>query len=104
MSDDDRAHRPQKTLVNFRLMPDLVEAIDAAAARAGLNRTEWVTSTLTMAARAEVNRTGQAVAVRIPPGALGDGCHHPKHLRRWDRAGLVCQVCEVVLERARQGA
>lgn len=93
-----------KQLVNFRLPPELVEAVDAAAARAGLNRTEWVKSTLTLACRAEGQRTGQAVAVRVPPGALGDGCSHPKHLRRWDRQGLLCQVCETVLERTRQGA
>lgn len=94
----------QKQLVNFRLPPELVEAVDAAASRAGLNRTEWVKSTLTMACRAEATRTGQAVAAHVPPGALGDGCHHPKHLRRWDRQGLLCQVCGFVLERARQGA
>lgn len=93
-----------KVLVNFRLPPELVEAIDGAAARAGLNRTEWVKSTLTVAARGELERTGRAVAARVPPGAMGDGCPHPKHLRRWDGQRLVCQVCEVVLERARQGA
>lgn len=93
-----------KQLVNFRLPPELVQAVDDAAARAGLNRTEWVKSTLTLAARSELERTGQAVAARVPPGAMGDGCHHPKHLRRWERQGLICQVCEVVLERASKGA
>lgn len=93
-----------KVLVNFRLPPELVDQVDAAAARAGLNRTEWVKSTLTMAARGELERTTKAVAARVPPGALGDGCHHPKHLRRWDRQGLLCQVCETILERASKGA
>jgi hypothetical protein len=92
-----------RVLVNFRLESALVEDMDAAAARAGLNRTEWVRSIITMACRRELERVTTAVAVRVPPGAI-DGCAHPKHLRRWDRVGLICQVCEVVLERTRQGA
>lgn len=103
---------PAKTLVNFRLLPDLLEAIDAAAALAGLNRTEWVTSTLTIAARQELGLVTVSVAAKVPPAALAeairqgvvDGCPHPKHLRHWERRGLCCQVCGSVLERRRQGA
>lgn len=101
---------PKKTLVNFRLPPELVEAVDDAARRAGLNRTEWVTTTLTMAARAEGERTARAVAARVPAAQLPnqrvaiEGCAHPKGYRVWGDAGLCCLLCQTVLERRRQGA
>lgn len=103
--------KPAKTLVNFRLPDELVAQVDAAAARAGLNRTEWVTSILTVESRRELEGRTRAVAARVPAAtitlpaqAVGDGCAHPKHLRDWNGRGLVCQVCDTVLERRRQGA
>jgi hypothetical protein len=100
-----------KVLVNFRLPPGLVEEMDQAASRAGLNRTEWVKSILTLAARQELNGAAMAVAVRVPPAALqapagvpGDGCAHPKAMRAWVEAGLVCLACRTVLQRQSKGA
>jgi formamidopyrimidine-DNA glycosylase len=88
-----------------------VEAVDAAASRAGLNRTEWVTSILTIESRRELAGRTAAVAAKAtgatittPLGVAGDGCHHPKHLRGWERQGLVCGVCDTVLERRSVGA
>lgn len=101
---------PKKVLVNFRLAPHLVEAIDAAAGRAGLNRTEWVGSTLAMAARRETEDTATAVAARVPAARLGvpdgrvDGCEHPKAMRAWVEAGLVCLKCRTILQRQSKGA
>lgn len=98
----------KKVLVNFRLLPDLVGLIDQAAARAGLNRTEWVVTTLTVAARGEVERTARAVAARVPaaqvPNGRIDGCAHPKAFRAWLADTLCCLQCRTVLERRRQGA
>lgn len=101
----------RKTLVNFRLVPDLVEQIDAAAARAGLNRTEWVTTTLTMAARTELEGRTRAVAARVPAAQLPvadgrlDGCAHPKGQRAWVADGqLVCLDCGTTLQRIHKGA
>ena len=102
-----------RTLVNFRLPRSLLAEVDAAAARAGLNRTEWVASTLTLAARAELEATVRSVAagaggalVATPNGhhLLVDGCPHPRSRRHWSARGLVCQECRTVLEPARQGA
>lgn len=100
---------PKKVLVNFRLPPALVEAIDQAASRAGLNRTEWVASTLTMAAREMAEATARAAAVRVPaadvPPGVVVGCGHPKSRRARAADGtLWCMDCRTVLERQRQGA
>lgn len=95
--------KQQRTLVNFRIPVDLVEQVDAAAARAGLNRTEWVVATLTLACRENLT----AAALSVAAGAAGcivEGCHHPKHLRAWRPLGLVCGQCLTVLERVQQGA
>lgn len=92
-----------RTLVNFRLDRQLVEQIDQAAARAGLNRTEWVASTLAVACREGL----AAAALAVAAGATGvviDGCPHPKNQRSWRSPGLVCTRCLTVLERTRQGA
>jgi hypothetical protein len=97
------AERSDKTLVNFRLPRGLLEEMDAAARAAGLNRTEWVISTLTIACRDGM----RAAALAVAAGATGvtiDGCPHPKHRRAWRAPGLVCEVCLTVLERTRQGA
>lgn len=112
-----------RTLVNFRLPRALLAEIDAAAARAGLNRTEWVASTLTLAARAELHATVQSVAAgaggsplptSVPvavgpspspsPHLIVDGCPHPRHRRSWARRGLICLECSSVLESASHGA
>lgn len=104
-----------RILVNFRLAGELITAIDAAASRAGLNRTEWVTSTLTLAARAELEGRAMAVAAGVPASEFTapewsgtrvviDGCAHPKSARGWLGEGLVCMLCRTVLERRRQGA
>jgi hypothetical protein len=101
---------PKKVLVNFRLPPSLVEAIDQAASRAGLNRTEWVASTLTMAAREVAESTARAAAARVPgadfpPPGMVVGCGHPKSRRARAADGtLWCMDCRTVLERQRQGA
>lgn len=93
----------ERVLVNFRIARQLLDEIDAAAARAGLNRTEWVASTLTVACR----EGAHAAAVAVAAGAAGcivEGCAHPKHLRAWRPLGLICGHCLTVLERTRQGA
>lgn len=101
----------EKVLVNFRLPPELVEQIDAAASRAGLNRTEWVKTTLTMESRRELEGRTRAVAARVPAATLpasqqatGQGCPHPKHLRAWLPDGLTCSECMTVLQRVSKGA
>lgn len=100
-----------RVLVNFRLDSQLVEDMDAAAARAGLNRTEWVRTVVTVAVRRELDRTGQAVAARVPPDAIAsppgtiDGCAHQRSRRARAADGtLWCMDCRTVLERRRQGA
>lgn len=96
--------KPQpRQLVNFRIPVELVERIDAAAARSGLNRTEWVVSTLTLACRQELSTAALAVAAGAA-GCIVEGCAHPKHLRAWRPLGLVCGQCLTVLERTQQGA
>jgi hypothetical protein len=90
---------PKKVLVNFRLPPRLVEAIDHAAARAGLNRTEWEVSEATARAAA-----ARVPAADVPPGMVV-GCGHPKSRRARAADGtLWCMDCRTVLERQRQGA
>lgn len=92
-----------KQMVNFRLDPGLVAELDAAAQAAGLSRTEWVVSTLTMVLRRE-RQPAVAVAAAGHPHVLVDGCAHPRHLRKWDKAGLRCTACRALIETASRGA
>lgn len=92
-----------RVLVNFRLPKDLVDLIDRAAGQSGLNRTEWVSSTLAVAVREGLKGAALAVAAGVS-GVRIDGCAHPRHRRVWGAQGLVCGDCGTVLERTRQGA
>lgn len=105
--------RSDKVLTNFRLPQPLLADIDRAAQAAGLNRTEWVISTLTVATREGLRAAALAVAAGATGAQLGDrrpdyagleGCAHPKHRRAWEPDGLTCRVCGTVLQRAYKGA
>lgn len=102
-----------RTLVNFRLPITLVAEMDRAAQLAGLNRTEWVISTLTVACREGLRQAALAVAAGAtgarlpgaPPASSSiDGCPHPRHRRQWNNAGQVCLECGHVVQRTYKGA
>jgi hypothetical protein len=97
-----------RILTNFRLPAELIKDIDRAASLAGLNRTEWVISTLTVATREGLRAAALAVAAgatgsKVGFGAL-EGCAHPKHRRAWRDEGLACLECGTLLHRKYRGA
>lgn len=82
--------KSDRTVISFRVDNTLLEAVDADAARLGMNRTDCINLLLASA-------VGRRVTPQSPPAELVDGCTHPKDKMKVYGWGKVCGECGTLI-------